>query len=211
MESFLGIVGKLGMVLEFLWFFEIFWVDHIWSCPWHAPKVARVFYLLPAPLSAKKLLVVIQNGVHTSHIDQRPTPLDDLNGTSNQKCQKIGQELDSLNQKTLIEPNGNGKLTGWWLSPTPPKNMKSVGIMKFLNGKIKTMFQTKKWQWETYCITFGRRNSRNSIQTDWDPRLSIHSASTGPSNITQWWSWGGGSTTVSRIVLNVYMKPCTYV
>ena len=124
MESFLGIVGKLGMVLEFLWFFEIFWVDHIWSCPWHAPKVARVFYLLPAPLSAKKLLVVIQNGVHTSHIDQRPTPLDDLNGTSNQKCQKIGQELDSLNQKTLIEPNGNGKLTGWWLSPTPLKNMK---------------------------------------------------------------------------------------
>ena len=38
----------------------------------------------------------------------------------------------------------NGKLSGWWLSPTPLKNMSSsVGIMTFpIYGKIKFMFQT---------------------------------------------------------------------
>ena len=35
-------------------------------------------------------------------------------------------------------------ISGWWLSPTPLKNMSSsVGMMKFpIYGKIKFMFQT---------------------------------------------------------------------
>jgi len=33
-------------------------------------------------------------------------------------------------------------VAGWWLSPTPPKNMSQMGLLFPIYGQIKAMFQT---------------------------------------------------------------------
>ena len=108
------------------------------SCPWHAPKVAMVFYLLPAPLSDKKLLVVIQNGVHTStHIDQRPTPLDSRWSTR-------------WNQQAEMSKNRTG--TGFPQSEDPDRTLwqwETYWLMVYLplwNILVSWDYEIPKWE-----------------------------------------------------------------